>query len=277
MSRILVLGSSGLIGSALTKHLRNIGHTIKEWDIKNTAAEDLTRISNWSKMYDEVRNADFVYFLAFDVGGSKYLEEKQRDFWFIHNNTKMMVNVFDALEISGTPFVFASSMMANMNWSMYGQLKSLGEAYTNGLKGISARFWNVYDAEPYSKKSHVIADFCHQASTKGEIKMISTGEEVRNFIHVNDACKALEEIRANRYIANQSIIDVASDKWHTIGEVALRVSKEFDNCPVVPGTKVDEVQLDSKIEPNRSCLQALGWEPEVSLEEGIKMVAKEYQ
>lgn len=277
MTRILVLGSSGLIGSALVKHLkRRKGVEVLEYDIKRSLSEDLTN-RNWQHLLEQsVWKADFVYFLAFDVGGSKYLEEKQRDFWFIHNNTKMMVNVFDALEISKKPFVFASSMMANMNWSMYGQLKSLGEAYSNGLNGLSTRFWNVYDAEPYSKKSHVIADFCHQASTKGKIEMISTGEEVRNFIHVSDACQALEEIRVNRHNIEKSIIDVASDKWHTIGEVALRVSKEFGNCPVVPGTKVDEVQLDSKIEPDRSCLKELGWEPEVSLEEGIKMVAKEY-
>ena len=50
---------------------------------------DLTQIPNHN-LEREVEKADFVFFLAFDVGGSRYLKKYQHTFQFIDNNARLM-------------------------------------------------------------------------------------------------------------------------------------------------------------------------------------------
>ena len=64
-----------------------------------------------------IKNSDFVFVLAFDVGGSRYLKKYQHTFDFVNNNTRMMANVFDLLGKYKKRFVFASSQMSNMSYS----------------------------------------------------------------------------------------------------------------------------------------------------------------
>ena len=164
--KILVLGSEGIIGNGLCKKLKTLGHEVSGWDILLGPEQDL-RISA-----PDMSSFDFVFFLAYDIGGSKYLINKTTS--FINNNMKIMINTFDELEKSGTPFIFASSQMQNMDHP-YGTLKRIGENYTTILGGLSIRFWNVYDYEEVSVKSHVIPDFIKQFINTGRIKLLTDG------------------------------------------------------------------------------------------------------
>lgn len=65
--KVTVLGSSGQIGAYLTEYLREKGHEVTEFDIVRTPLEDLTKIPNLL-LEDAIKNSEFVYFLAFDVG-----------------------------------------------------------------------------------------------------------------------------------------------------------------------------------------------------------------
>ena len=131
--KILVLGSEGQIGSYLTEYLRDKGHDVTEFDVVNGEDQDLTKIPN-PKLQHDIRISDFVFFLAFDVGGSRYLKKYQHTFDFINNNTRLMANVFQWLKEYRKPFVFASSQMSNMSYSPYGVLKRIGELYTQTLE-----------------------------------------------------------------------------------------------------------------------------------------------
>ena len=132
--RVLNLGSSGQIGAYLTEYLTRKGHEVVEFDIAKHHGHDLTKIPNHN-LEREVQRADFVFFLAFDVGGSRYLKKYQHTFKFLDNNARMMVNVFGLLEKYNKRFVFASSQMSNMSYSPYGVMKRVGEMYTTTLKG----------------------------------------------------------------------------------------------------------------------------------------------
>ena len=94
--RVAVLGSSGQIGAYLTQYLRNKGGFVREFDIANDPHEDMTHIPN-AFLRNVIMDSDFVFFLAFDVGGSHYLKRYQHTFKFIDNNTRMMANVFGHL------------------------------------------------------------------------------------------------------------------------------------------------------------------------------------
>src|SRR5688572_12087748 len=174
--KYLVLGSSGQIGAHLCAHLeQQADNLVIPFDIARESGEDLR--SNPDLLTEKMQGADFVFFLAFDVGGALYLQQYQNTYDFISNNVKIMNNTFEALRVLRKPFLFASSQMANMQQSPYGVLKAIGDGYTRALNGIIVKFWNVYGVEKDPRKFHVITDFIKKARRDGKIEMMSSGEE----------------------------------------------------------------------------------------------------
>ena len=140
--KITILGSSGQIGAYLTEYLRNKGHHVTEFVKNNSYHEDMTTIPN-PFLKNAIMDSDFIFFLAFDVGGSRYLKKYQHTFKFIDNNARMLAGAFEYLAEYKKPFVFASSQMSNMSYSPYGVMKRVGELYTKSLGGLIVKFWNV--------------------------------------------------------------------------------------------------------------------------------------
>ena len=194
--RVAILGSSGQIGSYLTKYLTKKGYQVREFDIVNSYHEDMTHIPN-PFLRNVIMDSDFVFFLAFDVGGSHYLKKYQHTFKFIDNNTRMMANVFGHLADYNKPFVFASSQMSNMSYSPYGVMKRVGELYTKSLGGLIVHFWNVYGIEKDMEKAHVITDFIRKGFEDGDFEMLTDGEEKRQFLYAEDCCEGLEAVMKN--------------------------------------------------------------------------------
>jgi len=178
--KYLVLGSAGQIGNCLCSYLKNKGHEVFEFDIEDNQFQDL-RIDNNKILEDLINKCDFIYFLAFDVGGSRYLTKYQHTFDFLHNNVKLMSNTFELIKKYNKKFIFASSQMSNMSYSPYGVAKAIGERYTDSLNGLTVKFWNVYGLENNLEKSHVITDFILKAKNTGYIDMYQVGWNKDNF------------------------------------------------------------------------------------------------
>ena len=194
--KVTILGSSGQIGAYLTEYLREKGHEVTEYD-KNLGPEYNLTVIPSTFLEDKIQELDFVFFLAFDVGGSRYLKKYQNTFDFINNNTRLMANVFGLLEKYNKRFVFASSQMSNMSYSPYGVMKRVGELYTTALKGLTVKFWNVYGIEKDMDKAHVITDFIRKGFEEGEFEMMTDGTEERQFLYAEDCCEALETVMEN--------------------------------------------------------------------------------
>ncbi|RPJ56244.1 MAG: NAD-dependent epimerase/dehydratase family protein, partial [Dehalococcoidia bacterium] len=193
--KVLVLGSDGQIGRPLTTYLREQGDGVVEFDNYSNPVTDLRIPGILDYLLPEI---DFVFFLAFDVGGSIYLKQHQNTYEFISNNIKIMNNTFDSLRKSGTQFIFASSQMAEMSHSTYGILKLTGEKYTNCLNGKILKFWNVYGVNDTTEKAHVITDFISMARSHNRIDMKTDGTESRQFLYAKDCSKCLS-IVMNRF------------------------------------------------------------------------------
>jgi len=268
--KYLVLGSEGQIGLELCKFLKKEGHEVLTFDIEENAIQDL-RIKGI--VDSSVKEADFVMFLAFDVGGSRYLKKYQHTYEFIDNNARLMVNTFEALKTHKKPFIFASSQMSNMSYSPYGVAKALGESYTNSLGGITVKFWNVYGPEHNLEKSHVITDFILRAIDYGHITMMTDGTEERQFLHAEDCSNALM-ILSQKYteIDRDKELHITNFEWNTILEVA-EIIKEEISCKITPSTEIDTVQLNKRNEPDPYILNY--WKPKISLKEGIGKIIKE--
>jgi len=276
--KVVILGSEGQIGAYLTEYLRDKGHDVTEFDVVNGEEQDLTKIPNTKLMHD-IRLADFVFFLAFDVGGSRYLKKYQHTYDFINNNARIMVNVFQYLAEYRKPFVFASSQMSNMSYSPYGVLKRVGELYTQTLGGLIVKFWNVYGVEKDQEKSHVITDFIRKGFEEGEFEMMTDGTEERQFLYAEDCCEGLETVM-NCYSDFKSTdpLHITSFRNDSIKSVAEMIHGQFNkigkhDVKIKPGVAKDSVQMDKR---NEADLYVTGWwMPKTPLDKGISKVFEE--
>ena len=82
--KILILGSDGQIGSHLVDFFKDKKkYKILKFDLVSGKSFDLRNFNN-KKLEKNIKESDFVFFLAFDVGGSRYLKKYQKTFQFIN-------------------------------------------------------------------------------------------------------------------------------------------------------------------------------------------------
>jgi len=276
--KITILGSSGQIGAYLTDYLREKGHYVYEFDVVNNPHEDLTLIPN-PLLEERIADSDFVFFLAFDVGGSRYLKKYQHTFQFIDNNTRLMANAFGLLKKHNKRFVFASSQMSNMSYSPYGVLKNVGELYTKSLNGLIVKFWNVYGIEKDHDKAHVITDFIRKGFETGVIDMLTDGQEEREFLYAEDCCEALETIMENyNDFTPEDNLHITSFHSTKIIDIASIICGQFNligkyDVKVQPSDQKDSVQMDKRNKPDTYLTK--WWIPKTTIDQGIAKVFNE--
>lgn len=271
--KLLILGSSGQIGSALVDYLTLVGHEVLTFDIEEDKQQDL-RVPFSAE--EKIKQSDFVYFLAFDVGGSKYLQKYQNTYEFIDNNIKIMSNVFDCIKKYNKPFIFASSQMSNMHHSSYGILKAVGELYTKSLNGLIVKFWNVYGIEKDLNKSHVVTDFILSAKNNKRIDMLTDGQEERQMLYVDDCCECLEILtKKYEHVSREETLHISSFVWTKIIDIANEISTFYPNTIIIPNSNKDIVQLNTRNDPNSDILKY--WKPKITLREGIKKIINKLQ
>lgn len=273
--KITILGSSGQIGAYLSEYLHEKGHEIIDFDKEENSSHDMTIIPN-QYLEDAIESADFVFFLAFDVGGSRYLKKYQHTFQFIDNNTRLMANAFGLLKKYNKRFIFASSQMSNMSYSPYGVLKNVGELYTKSLNGLIVKFWNVYGVENDREKSHVITDFIRKGFETGVIDMLTDGQEEREFLYAEDCCEALEIIMKNYDdFTSEDNLHITSFYPTKIKDIASIIVGQFNligkyDVKLQPSDEKDAVQMDKKNKPDTYITK--WWIPKTTIENGITKV-----
>ena len=272
--KVTILGSSGQIGAYLTEYLRDKGYEVLEFDIVNGKHHDMTEIPN-AELHRKIMLSDFVFFLAFDVGGSHYLKKYQHTFDFINNNTRLMANAFTLIERYKKSFIFASSQMSNMSYSPYGVLKRVGELYTKSLGGKVVKFWNVYGIENDMEKAHVITDFIRKGFETGIIDMMTDGTEEREFLYAEDCCEALEVMMDNyNDFTSDDELHITTGESTSIIDIAGIIQNLFElNGKVVnvsPAESKDEVQKDARNEPDPYIKK--WWQPKTTVSDGIGRV-----
>mgnify|MGYP003650832848 FL=1 len=275
---ITILGSAGQIGAYLSDYLKDKGHHVSNVDIVNGVQFDL-RVTPSTVIENAIQYADFVFFLAFDVGGSRYLKKYQHTFEFVNNNTRMMANTFRLLGKYKKRFVFASSQMSNMSYSPYGVMKRVGELHTTALKGLTVKFWNVYGIENDMEKAHVITDFIRKGFEDGQFEMMTDGTEERQFLYAEDCCEALETVMENYTdFKPEDPLHITSFRSETIKEVASIIKGCFAidgnyDIEIKPGLAKDSVQMDKRNEADNYILN--WWVPKTTIDVGIRKVYNE--
>jgi len=276
--KVTILGSGGQIGAYLSEYLQKKGHDVTNVDVVDGIHNDL-RVTPNTHVESKIENADFVFFLAFDVGGSRYLKKYQHTFEFVNNNTRIMANTFRLLERYKKQFVFASSQMSNMSYSPYGVMKRVGELHTTALKGLTVKFWNVYGIEKDMEKAHVITDFIRRGFEEGEFEMLTDGTEQRQFLYAEDCCEALETVM-NCYsdFKPTDPLHITSFNATSINQIAAIIQGQFNlierfDVKIKPGLAKDSVQMDKR---NEADTYITGWwTPKTTIDQGITKVFQE--
>ena len=293
-ARVFVAGSSGLVGSAVVRHLRAAGFT----DVVGVRSSqvDLRDLAATTRFLDETAPA-IVVDAAARVGGIAANAAEPVE--FLHDNLRIQANLLDAAHRAGVPrlLLLGSSCIypkfaeqpIREDSLLTGALEPTNDAYAvakiAGIMGVQSyrreygRSWisamptNLYGpGDNFDlEKSHVLPALMrkfHEARVSGAptVTVWGTGTPRREFLHVDDlasACLHLLETYDDPAPINVGvgddvpIADLASLVADTVGftgEIVYDTSRP-DGTP----RKLLDV----------SRLQALGWKPTIGLAEGL--------
>ena len=192
-----------------------------------------------------------------------------------------MTKTFELLKKYNKKFLFASSQMSNMSYSNYGILKLIGEKISQTTNGLIVKFWNVYGVEKDISKSHVITDFVLMAIKNKKIKMLTDGNEFRDFLYADDCCEGLEIAMRNhsKFVKQGVSIDIASGKETKILDIAKIIQKIFKNknvdIKIQAKKSKDLIQVDKRNRVSKYFLKF--WRPKTNLHEGINNIINFYK
>jgi UDP-glucuronate decarboxylase len=139
-----------------------------------------------------------------------------------------------------------------------------------------ARIFNTYSAGLRNDDGRVISNFVTQALQQRDITVYGDGSQTRSFCYVDDTIQALLLMMKSE-TANGEIINIGNPVECTILEVANLVKKLTHSS-----SKITFHPLP-KDDPKRRCpvikkaKKMLGWEPKVSLEEGLMRTITVYR
>lgn len=300
--KIYVAGHRGLVGSALVRKLQEEGFTNI---LTRTHRElDLTRQADVEAFFEQEKPA-YVILAAAKVGGIYANDTYPAD--FIMKNLQIECNVIDAAYKNGVEkllFLGSSCIYPREcpqpikeEYLLSGYLEKTNEAYAlakiAGLKMcafynqqygtdyISVMPCNLYGInDNFSpENSHVLPALMrkfHEAKLNNEktVTVWGSGTPLREFLNVDDLADACLYLM-DHYKGNE-FFNVGYGEEVTILELAEMVKK-------VTGYQGEIVLDPSKPDgtPRKltdiSRLKAMGWQPKITLEEGLKQTYEWYQ
>jgi len=298
VSRVLVTGSGGFLGSHLVERLEADGHDVLA---ARSADHDLTSMDDAARLFDEAE-AELVFHLAAEVGGIGANRANPGRYWFA--NLAMGVNVLEQARLHSTPkLVIAGTVCSYPKFAPvpfreddlwdgypeetnapYGVAKkavlvgaqSYREQY--GLDAIFVLPSNLYGPRDNFdlETSHVIAALVRKmVESDDEVVLWGDGSPTREFLYVDDCVDGLV-LAAERYDGADPV-NLGSAREISIGELAELIAD-------VTGFKGTITWDRSKPngQPRRSvdgtlARELFGFEAKTPLREGIERTVAWYR
>lgn len=293
--KVFITGGAGFIGANLVRMLLDEGYAVTIFDNGRVGAPpeyldglDVTRfhgdVTDRSALEHALPGHDAIVHLAAQAGVPTSIEDPEED---ARLNVMGTLRPLDVARRAGVRrFVFASSNAplgrqeppssedkAPLPVSPYGASKLAGEAYclayngSWGMQTIALRFANVYG--PYSAhKASVVAKFIRDIRRDGKLELYGGGEQTRDFVYVRDLCHAIQ-LSLETEVGGE-VFQIGTGIETSIRRLATLlggIAHSDISTAVAPALRGDVLRSRSSIEKIK---KVLGWEPETTLEVGLR-------
>lgn len=298
MTKALVTGGAGFIGSNVARLLADEGYDIVVLDSLATGYEkNLAGLRGVKLVRGDVRDAALVaklaegasvlFHFAASVGNTRSIENPFED---SQVNVLGTLAVLEAARTAGVPKVVYSSSAAIFGElrrlpideehpaepdSPYGVSKLAGEkhclAYSrlHELDAVCLRYFNVYGVnQRYDAYGNVIPIFVHRMLRRQQLVIYGDGEQTRDFVNVRDVARA--NLLAARAEGVSGAFNIASGESITVNQLValLREASGGDlEVEYAPPRRGDVLHSRADIKAAR---RALGYEPATAMAEGLK-------
>ena len=296
--KFIVTGGAGFIGSHLTNFLINNGHDVividdlsrgsmnNLHDIKNKIDFRQLDISNYSSIQNVTQNIDGIFHQAALGSVPQSFQEPEEYYKVIAIGTENILKLAKKLDCK---LVYASSSSVYGNQTKfpisedaekiplnpYGESKLQAEKFAqkyaqDNVKVIGLRYFNVFGIGQNPNYAGVIPKFIERLLEHKPPVIEGDGTQVRNFVYIDDV------VRAN-WMAFVSSVD------HAFLNIATGITTSVNDLAEIminlAGQKLEPEYVDSrpgdirKSQADTSLAKKLiGWEPKISLEEGLKEI-----
>lgn len=303
MSKILILGAAGFIGSHLARHHLEIGDEVIGIDNFCTGnIRNIQQISHANWHFTEAdlldsqlvlpKSLDKIYHMASPASPPKYMALARETMEVNTIGTQRLIKLASATgarllfastsETYGDPLVHPQpeSYWGNVNpigpRSVYDEAKRFGEtlmahaARAEETDSVIIRIFNTYgpNMDPYDGR--VVSTFIRQSLRGEQLSIFGTGEQTRSFCYVDDLIQGItktmdSDIRGPINLGNPNEFSLLQ-LASVVGEV-LNTTIELTHLPL---PQDDPQQRQPDISYAKA---AINWEPKVQLEEGISKTA----
>jgi len=291
--RILVTGGAGFIGSNIVDKLLENDHDVVVLD--NLATGNIENIKDKNVEYiadsildDNLNLSDIdvvihhaaqinvrtsvdkpIYDGDVNILGTINILEKMRKY-----DVKKIIFASSGGAVYGEPQYLPVDEKHPINpMSPYGLSKFCGEEYIKlysrlyGIKYAILRYSNVYgERQDPRGEAGVISIFIDKILNNERPTIFGDGTQTRDFVYVGDVCDA--NLMALKWKNNETV-NIGTSNETSINKLFNIIAKElnFKETPIYDKPREGEVY---RISLNIDRAKELGWEPKVSLEEGIK-------
>lgn len=308
MSKILVTGGAGFVGSNLVKLLCDSGHQVRVLDNFSRGRREYLDGLDCEIFEGDIRfqetcleafkGVSKVVHLAAYGSVVESIEDPTNNFEMnvlgtfnvlqlaVKNGVEKLVfsSTGGALIGNATPPVSETSLPKPI--SPYGAGKLCCEAYCNafsesyGLNTVCLRFANVYGPNSEHKVG-VVNKFVQKLMAKEKITIFGDGSSTRDYIHVSDLCNGIALALDNSSVKND-IIHIATGKETSLSELAnifLKVADLDESYISYEPKRLGEVERNFALYDYAK--EKLGYEPKVDLPDGLastyEYLKKRYQ
>lgn len=308
MQTVLVAGGAGFIGTRLCEIILAEGNKVVCIDNLITSSEknisELKKDSNFSFINQNVttdleltEKVDVIFHLASPASPNHHSKISYHSLpeETMLVNTTGTFNLLRFAEKNNARFLFASSSevygdplehpqkeeyRGNVSptgpRSVYDESKRFGEtitAYFGRSKNIDtriARIFNTYGPRMMKEDMRMIIVFITQALSGEPITIFGDGSQTRSLCYVDDTAQGLLKLMFNDS-AKSEIVNIGSPEEHTVLDYANIIKKiTGSNSEIILSESLPEDDPLRRRPDIAKAKNLLGWEPKVSLEDGLK-------